>query len=198
MPPESAPLLAVENLTRHFPVMRGVLRRRVGAVRAVDGLDFAIQPRETLGLVGESGCGKSTAGRVILRLDSAHRGTGDLSRRGHHGAARRGAAPAAPAHADDLPGPAGQPESAHDGGQHRRRAAARARGGGGRELAGARRGAAGGGGPRPRLRQPLPARVLRRPAPAHRRGAGAPRSSPPSSSATSPSPRSMSPFRRRW
>ena len=74
MPPESAPLLAVENLTKHFPVMRGVLRRRVGAVRAVDGLDFAIQPRETLGLVGESGCGKSTAGRVILRLDSATAG----------------------------------------------------------------------------------------------------------------------------
>ena len=74
MPPESAPLLAVENLTKHFPVMRGVLRRRVGAVRAVDGLDFAIQPRETLGLVGESGCGKSTVGRVILRLDSATAG----------------------------------------------------------------------------------------------------------------------------
>ena len=48
--------------------MRGVFRRRVGSVRAVDGLDFAIYPRETLGLVGESGCGKSTVGRVILRL----------------------------------------------------------------------------------------------------------------------------------
>ena len=79
MPPESPqrdspPLLAVENLTKHFPVMRGVLRRQVGAVQAVDGLDFAIHPRETLGLVGESGCGKSTAGRVILRLETATAG----------------------------------------------------------------------------------------------------------------------------
>ena len=68
VPPEPAPLVAVENLTKHFPIMRGVLRRKVGSVRAVDGLDFAIHPRETLGLVGESGCGKSTVGRVILRL----------------------------------------------------------------------------------------------------------------------------------
>ena len=68
MPPEPAPLVAVENLTKNFPIMRGVFRRRVGSVRAVDGLDFAIYPRETLGLVGESGCGKSTVGRVILRL----------------------------------------------------------------------------------------------------------------------------------
>ena len=70
LPLESRPLVAVENLTKHFPIMRGVFRHRVGAVRAVDGLDFAINPRETLGLVGESGCGKSTAGRVILRLDA--------------------------------------------------------------------------------------------------------------------------------
>ena len=68
MPPEREPLVAVENLTKHFPVLRGVFRREVGSVRAVDGLDFTIHPRETLGLVGESGCGKSTVGRTILRL----------------------------------------------------------------------------------------------------------------------------------
>ena len=61
-------LLEVENLAKHFPIMRGVFRRQVGSVRAVDGVDFQIHERETLGLVGESGCGKSTAGRVILRL----------------------------------------------------------------------------------------------------------------------------------
>ena len=71
---EAHPLLAVENLTKHFPVMRGVFRREVGSVKAVDGLDFEIRERETLGLVGESGCGKSTAGRVILRLHPATAG----------------------------------------------------------------------------------------------------------------------------
>ena len=71
---EAQPLLAVENLTKYFPVMQGVFRRQVGTVKAVDGLDFEIRERETLGLVGESGCGKSTAGRVILRLHSATAG----------------------------------------------------------------------------------------------------------------------------
>ena len=74
MSTDSRPLLAVENLTKHFPVMQGVFRREVGSVKAVDGLDFEIRERETLGLVGESGCGKSTAGRVILRLHPATAG----------------------------------------------------------------------------------------------------------------------------
>jgi ABC-type glutathione transport system ATPase component len=62
------PLLKVTNLKKHFPIMRGVLRRQVGAVQAVDGVSFDIYEGETLGLVGESGCGKSTTGRVILQL----------------------------------------------------------------------------------------------------------------------------------
>jgi oligopeptide/dipeptide ABC transporter ATP-binding protein len=62
------PILRVENLTKHFPVRRGLLNRQVGAVQAVDGISFELFPGETLGLVGESGCGKSTTGRVILRL----------------------------------------------------------------------------------------------------------------------------------
>ncbi len=61
-------LLKVEDLVMHFPIYRGVIRRQVGAVRAVDGVSFDIQKGETLGLVGESGCGKSTTGRTILQL----------------------------------------------------------------------------------------------------------------------------------
>lgn len=61
-------LVRVENLKMHFPIYKGILRRQVGAVKAVDGLSFDIRRGETLGLVGESGCGKSTTGRAILRL----------------------------------------------------------------------------------------------------------------------------------
>jgi oligopeptide/dipeptide ABC transporter ATP-binding protein len=61
-------LLSVRELVKHFPITRGVLGRTVGAVRAVDGISFDVKRGETLGLVGESGCGKTTTGRVILRL----------------------------------------------------------------------------------------------------------------------------------
>jgi len=61
-------LLHVDNLVMHFPIYRGVFQRQVGAVRAVDGVTFDVKKGETLGLVGESGCGKSTTGRAILQL----------------------------------------------------------------------------------------------------------------------------------
>lgn len=67
MSPE--PLIEVRDLKMHFPIREGaVIQRQVGAVRAVDGISFSIARGETLGLVGESGCGKSTAGRTILQL----------------------------------------------------------------------------------------------------------------------------------
>ncbi|MFN2227931.1 MAG: ATP-binding cassette domain-containing protein, partial [Anaerolineae bacterium] len=60
-------LLEVKNLKMHFPIQQGFFRKVVGHVRAVDGVSFFIREGETLGLVGESGCGKTTAGRCILR-----------------------------------------------------------------------------------------------------------------------------------
>ena len=63
-------LLTVTELTRHFPVKRGaVFQRTVGQVRAVDGIDFTVPKGQTLGIVGESGCGKTTTGRLVTRLD---------------------------------------------------------------------------------------------------------------------------------
>ena len=61
-------LLHVDDLKMHFPIYRGVFQRQVGAVHAVDGVSFDVKRGETLGLVGESGCGKSTTGRTILQL----------------------------------------------------------------------------------------------------------------------------------
>jgi len=74
MTTEKEVLLQVENLKKYFPIMQGVIRRKVGDVKAVDGITFNVFKGETLGLVGESGCGKSTTGRVILQLERATEG----------------------------------------------------------------------------------------------------------------------------
>ncbi len=65
---KNSSLLSVQGLVKHFPIYRGVFRRHVASVRAVDGISFDVFKGEAFGLVGESGCGKSTAGRTILQL----------------------------------------------------------------------------------------------------------------------------------
>jgi oligopeptide/dipeptide ABC transporter ATP-binding protein len=72
---DRAPLLDVNELSKHYPMRRGVFGRASGAVRAVDGVSFTLGAGETLGLVGESGCGKSTLGKTVLRLIDPTSGT---------------------------------------------------------------------------------------------------------------------------
>ena len=71
---DSSTLLEVNNLVKHFPIKGGILRHTVATVKAVDGVSFAVRRGETLGLVGESGCGKTTTGRTVLRLERATAG----------------------------------------------------------------------------------------------------------------------------
>ncbi len=85
----TGPLVAVSGLKKHFPIRSTVLRRTVGAVRAVDGVSFTVERGETLGMVGESGSGKSTVGRTVLRLEEATEGTVSFGGVDLGGASRR-------------------------------------------------------------------------------------------------------------
>jgi peptide/nickel transport system ATP-binding protein/oligopeptide transport system ATP-binding protein len=86
---DTDPILQIDKLTKHFPIKQGLFNRQVGAVQAVDGVSFDLYPGETLGLVGESGCGKSTTGRVILRLLEPTSGTIRFKGRDITGLSRR-------------------------------------------------------------------------------------------------------------
>ena len=193
------PVLQVDGLVKHFPITRGVVRRKlVGLVRAVEDVSFEIARGETLALVGKSGCGKSTTGRLVLRLMDPTAGSVRFKGEEIAGLDKDALRRHAPPHADHLPGPLRLAQSAHDGGRDPGRAAAactrsamprRAR------RAGAR--AAGGRGPAPEHAQPLSARVLRRPAPAHRHRPRAGGQSRADRAATSRCRRSTSRSRRR-
>ena len=117
---EGEELLKVTGLVKHFAIRRGLLQRQVGAVQAVDGLDFMVRKGETLSLVGESGCGKTTTGRLLTRLEEPTAGEiifegHDITHMSEGRCGRYGA------RADDLPGPVPVVEPAAHRRQDRRR-----------------------------------------------------------------------------
>ena len=85
--PSGEPLIKIEGIKKYFPITRGILiQHTVGDVQAVDGVDLEVYPGETLGLVGETGCGKSTLARVVMRLFDPTEGKIWFDGAGHHGA----------------------------------------------------------------------------------------------------------------
>ena len=162
-------ILQAEGLVKHFPITKGAIRKKVvGKVSAVNDVNLAVRPNETLGLVGESGCGKSTAGRTILKLLQPTAGKVIYNGQDITGLSRHDMVPLRRETADDLPGPVLVAESA----AHRRRHHLGSVRGAGHQAAGRReeRRARDHGArrPEPRALQPVPERVQWRPAPAHR------------------------------
>ena len=145
--------LAVTDLVVHYPARHGP------PVRAVDGVSLTVAPGETLGLVGESGCGKSSVARAIVGLQAPTGGSVVVDGVEIAGAGRRTLARGTGTDADGVPGPRDLVEPPHDGGRGSGRAAAGARPGPWPGAAGAGGGAAGGGGAAPGARRPLPAPV---------------------------------------
>ena len=178
-PHDAQPLVEVarprQDLRRLAALAEPRRRAQAAAVRARGRRRRASRSQrgQTLALVGESGCGKSTVARLLVgpvRADARQRRLRRQSTRTRR-CAQPPARDAAPAHADDLPGPVREPESALEGARHRRRAAARARPrsttASARAATRARRRAAAVGRPRRRRHGEVPAPVLGRPAPAH-------------------------------
>ena len=188
---------SVEHLTKYFPITSGIILQHDGRPRSRGrGCEFLrSMPGETVGLVGESGCGKSTTARRLVKTPRSHIGHDHLRGKRHLEYEPAGAAASPARHADHLPGPLCLIESSTDDRADRRGAVPDPQDRGRHEEEGP--GVDGENRPQPGALQPLSARVLRRSASAHRRGSSARPSGRSSSCATSRCRPSMSRSRRR-
>ena len=117
-------LLQVSNLKKQFPVTGGLLRRHRASLKAVDGVSFSIKPGETYGLVGESGCGKTTTAKMVLLLEEPTDGGIQYEDLDALNLDREGARRYKVVGSGRVPGPVGLAESAHAGERNHRRTAA--------------------------------------------------------------------------
>ena len=117
---ENEIILDVQNLKKYFPIRGGLITRTVGHVKAVDGISFKLRRGETLGIVGESGCGKSTAGRTILRLHDITDGKVIFKGEDLAKCYQKGNACKTSADADGISGSLRFFESPYDGRKHHR------------------------------------------------------------------------------
>ena len=169
------PVMEVKHLKKYFPIHHGLLNRHVGDVKAVDDVNFTVYANETLALVGESGCGKTTVGRCLVRAYEPTGGRNALSRGRSSGEGDRSRQPERP-RADpvparnphDLSGPVRLAQPAHDRLQHHRRAAAHSQDGAGQGTRRSRRRTDAAGRAAPGIHAALSARLQRRSASAHR------------------------------
>ena len=118
--PDAPVVMSADDLKVWFPIKRGLMRKTVGHIKAVDGVSIAVRKGETLGVVGESGSGKTTLGLALLRLISSN-GTHRVPGKGYPGSALQGDAAVPARHADRVPGPVRLAQPAHVGRRHRRR-----------------------------------------------------------------------------